>query len=89
MLKASIKPREDLETGLIGYRFRYHDRDAAGADDRDFARELNLYADWMVTERFFVSAIYAVAFPGEGADERFMGNDHTAQLFEVFASYSF
>lgn len=89
MLKASIKPREDLETGLIGYRFRYHDRDAAGADDRDFARELNLYADWTVTERFFVSAIYAVAFPGEGADERFMGNDDTAQLFEVFASYSF
>lgn len=89
MIKASVKPRDDLETGLIGYRFRYHDSAAAGADDKDFARELNLYADWTVTERFFLSAIYAVAFPGEGADERFMGNDETAQLFEVFASYRF
>lgn len=89
MIKASVQPHDNLETGLIGYRFRYHDTAAAGADDRDFAKELNVYADWTVTQRLTLSAIYAVAFPDAGADERFMGNDSTAQLLEVFASYSF
>lgn len=89
MIKASLEPRENLETGVIGYRFRYHDRQAAGANDRAFAKEVNLYADWTVTERLNVSTIYAVAFPDEGAEERFMGNDETAHLFQVFASYRF
>ncbi|MFD2192243.1 hypothetical protein [Pistricoccus aurantiacus] len=89
MVKASIQPRDDLETGLIGYRFRYHDTQAAGATDSDFAKELNLYADWTITEKLSLSAVYAVAFPDDGASERFMGNDETAQLFELYAFYRF
>ncbi|SHF37464.1 hypothetical protein SAMN02745148_02471 [Modicisalibacter ilicicola DSM 19980] len=89
MVKASIQPRDDLETGLIGYRFRYHDVEAAGASDSDFAKEVNLYADWSITDKFSVSAVYAVAFPDEGADERFAGNDETSQLFEIYTYYRF
>nr|WP_299243590.1 hypothetical protein [uncultured Halomonas sp.] len=89
MIKASIQARKDLETGLIAYRFRYHDTEAAGASDKAFAKEVNLYADWAITDKFSVSTIYAVAFPDEGADERFAGNDNTSQLFEVYAYYRF
>ncbi|WP_251977640.1 alginate export family protein [Salinicola avicenniae] len=89
MLRASVAPRDDLETGVIAYRFRYHDTEAAGASDSDFANELNVYADWSMTQRLSLSAIYAVADPQRGAEARFGGNDDTAQLFELFATYSF
>ncbi|WP_269438628.1 hypothetical protein [Halomonas sp. IOP_31] len=36
-----------------------------------------------------LSAIYGVAFSGEGADERFAGHDDTAQLVELYATYRF
>lgn len=89
MLKASVQPDKSLELGAIGYRFRYHDQQAAGASSDDFAHELNLYGNWTITPRLSLSAIYAVAFPQAGADERFAGNDDTAQLVELYASYSF
>lgn len=89
MIKASIQPRDDLEAGLIGYRFRYHDTQAAGVSNKDFAKEVNLYADWSITDKLTLSAIYAVAFPGEGAEERFQDNDSTSQLFELYAIYRF
>lgn len=89
MIKASVQPHNALETGIIGYRFRYHDSQSAGATDRNFAREINLYTDWTINPRLSLSAIYAVAVPDDGADERFMDNDDTAQLFEIFASYRF
>lgn len=89
MLRFSVAPRDDLEAGVIGYHFRYHDREAAGASDSDFADEINLYADWSVTERLSLSAIYAFASPNAGAEERFGGNDDDAQLIELYATYTF
>lgn len=89
MLRFSVAPRDDLEVGAIGYRFRYHDTEAAGASHSDFANELNLYADWSITERLSLSGIYAIADPQQGAEERFGGNDDTAQLFELYATYTF
>ncbi|OHV07669.1 hypothetical protein [Kushneria phosphatilytica] len=88
MVRASLNPSESLETGIIGYNFRYHDT-PSGVTDRDFAREVNLYADWNITDRLSLSGVYAVAFPGDGAEQTFMGNDHSAQLFELFATYTF
>ncbi|RKQ96916.1 hypothetical protein C7446_2777 [Kushneria sinocarnis] len=95
MLKASIQPTDSLETGVIGYNFRYHNASAASTSsgsgnitDSDFAKELDLYADWTVTDRFSLSGVYAVAFPEDGAEQTF-GHDHTSQLFEVLATYSF
>lgn len=89
MLRFSLQPSDALEVGAIGYHFRYHDRRAAGADSGHFANELNLYGDWTLTSRLSLSAIYGVAFPGDGADERFAGNDDTAQLVELYATYRF
>ncbi|ART62560.1 hypothetical protein [Kushneria marisflavi] len=89
MLRASVSPRDDLETGIIGYRFRLDDPQSVGASDADFAKEINLYADWNISEQVTLSGVYAVSFPDEGARARFGGNDHTSQLLELFATYTF
>ncbi|MCX2524954.1 alginate export family protein [Larsenimonas rhizosphaerae] len=88
MVKASIRPHESLETGLIGYRFRY-DETPQGISSRDFAREVDLYADWTVTDHFSISGVYGVAFPDDGAKQSGLYDDHTSQLVELFATYSF
>lgn len=88
MLKLSVSPTESLETGLIGYRFRFEDKEQEGVSDDEFAREVDLYADWSVTDRLSLSGVLAAAFPQKGGREYF-GGDNTSQLAEVFVSYSF
>ncbi|GAB2793076.1 hypothetical protein GCM10027040_19130 [Halomonas shantousis] len=87
MLRASLQPRDDLETGIIGYRFRYQDT-PDGIGSRSFAKEVDLYANWSVTENLSLSGVYAVAFPDRGGEQAF-DHDHTSQLFQLYASYLF
>ncbi|MCM5705025.1 hypothetical protein [Larsenimonas salina] len=88
MLKASIAPRDDLETGLLAYRFRLDDADVAGAGSDEFAKELDVYANWRVSERLTLLGIYGVALPDEGAEDIF-GRDEPSQIVEVLATYEF
>ncbi|MHB0776156.1 alginate export family protein [Halomonas sp. WWR20] len=87
MIRASVQPNERLETGIIGYRFR-HKETPEGTTDRDFAKEVDLYANVNVTDSLALSAVYGVAFPERSAEQRF-NHDHTSQLFQLFATYSF
>ncbi|WP_158700906.1 alginate export family protein [Phytohalomonas tamaricis] len=87
MIRASIQPNESLEAGVIGYRFRYKDTPDS-VTSRDFAKEVDLYADWNLTDSFALSGVYGVAFPDRGAKQTF-NTDHTSQLFQVFATYTF
>lgn len=87
LLKLAVKPREDVTVGLMGYRFTL-DKAPAGVDSRDFAKELDMYANWSVTPALTVSALYGVALPGDAAKQSF-GNNNTSQLFETLVTWSF
>lgn len=88
MLHASAQPLENLGIGVIGYRFNLDDPGAWNASSKHFADEINVYADWGVTENLFVSAVYGAAFPGDAAEEIFGTND-TTHLFQLFAIVAF
>lgn len=84
MLQLAASPREDLEIGLILYRFDLDQPEYYGTpvSSKRFADELNLYADWSLNDNVSISAAYAVAAPREAAEEAF-GDDDSFQLFEL------
>ena len=65
----STKPVKSLDMHLFYYHFNI-DQPESLADDvtaSNFADEVDLIADWQVTERLSFSAVLAVAIPGEAA----------------------
>lgn len=83
-------PRETLTIGLIGGTFALVESNYLGrpVSDRHFGDELNLYADWTMNARVFVTAAYAVMFPGDGAIEAFR-DDENFHIFEVGVNFTF
>jgi hypothetical protein len=55
---------------------------------KDFAQEIDLTADWSVTEQLSFSAVGAVSLPGKGAKQYTGGNDNWWYLM-VLASLRF
>lgn len=88
MVKASVHPTDSLTTGIIGYNFRFKDANAAGVSDKNFANEVDFYADWGITDHLSLSGVYAVAFAEDGAEQTY-GDDKTSQLAELYATYTF
>jgi len=95
MVYLSAHPRNDLTLGLLYFRFDL-DEPAAGisnplgvaASGEHFADEINLHADWQITDNVFVSAVGAVAFPGKAAKQVFGDNDDY-KLFEIYTIVTF
>ena len=55
---------------------------------RDFADEVDVFADWTVNDNLAIGALYGVAFPGDAAKEAF-GADDPFHLFEVYTTVTF
>ncbi|WP_375738960.1 alginate export family protein [Pseudomonas boanensis] len=87
MLKLTGYPTETLMVGAILYDFSY-DKAPEGVTSKDFAKELNLHVDWLVTPKVTVGALYGVARPEEGAKQTF-GDDETSHLFETYINIKF
>ncbi len=84
MVHLSASPNENLNLGLLYYRF-FLDKDhyyGTPVTDDHFDDEINLYADWTINDYVSVSAVYGVAFPGSAAEQAF-GNDEPYHLVEV------
>lgn len=87
MVKLTAYPTSKLRTGVIGYQFSY-DKAPEGVSSRDFAKEVDLYFDWMPDEHWTVGAAYGVARPESGA-KQFFGSDKTSNLIEGYITYKF
>jgi hypothetical protein len=90
MLHLAAYPTETLGIGAIFFHFELEEKDYFGTPvgERDFADEVDLYADWTITDNLAVGALYGVAFPGDAAEEAF-GADDPFHLFEVYAVLTF
>ena len=90
MIRLTVSPTEKLNLGLIYYQFsldknNYSDMPVTA---KDFADEVNLYADWTIDDYATLSALYGVAFPGAAAEQVF-GDDKPYHLFEITLSLKF
>lgn len=87
MLKLAVTPRQDLSIGLMGYKFQL-DKKPEGITSRDFATEIDLYANWTITPALSVSAVYGLATPGDGAKQIY-GDNNRSNLFETLVTWTF
>ncbi len=90
MAKLSLAPTDALGLGLIYYHFALDEKNFFGTpvSSRSFADEVNLYAEWMVSDHVFVSGVAGVAFPAKGAEQAF-GDDKTILVLEAFVVVTF
>ncbi|MEZ5583921.1 MAG: alginate export family protein [Candidatus Competibacteraceae bacterium] len=76
------QPLENLGLGALYFNFTT-DETQPGEDD-DFAQEIDLYAEWIVNDHLYVSPLYGIFIPGDGAEAAF-GNDNTNHYFQIIA----
>lgn len=90
MVKLSLAPTDALGIGAIYYHFDLDEKNFFGTpvNDRTFADEINLYADWTVSDNVYVSGVAGVAFAGAGAEDAF-GDDDTIFLLEAYLVLTF
>ncbi|WP_025733447.1 hypothetical protein [Carnimonas nigrificans] len=86
MLKVAVQPADFVETGLIGYSFRRNK--STGSGSKNFSKEVNLYADWTLSDHFTLSTVYGIAFPDDAAKAEY-GRKKNSQIAQVFATYAF
>ncbi|GLK91116.1 alginate export family protein [Pseudomonas turukhanskensis] len=87
MLRLAVQPHQDVGVGLVGYRFQL-EKKPDGVTSNDFANEVDLYVNWAITPALSLSAVYAVAVPGDGAKELY-GDNERSQLFQTLVTWTF
>ncbi|MCD6527731.1 MAG: hypothetical protein J7K75_12145 [Desulfuromonas sp.] len=86
MVKLDVAPFEGLNVGAIYYDFSLDEENLFGQDlsDDHFAQEVNIYADYAVTDNLWVSAVFAWATPKK-AGEEYTGGEQDMKLVEIGA----
>lgn len=89
MVHLAMSPTDALELGAIYFNFLLDKKNYFGTPvtSDDFADEINLYADWTISDKLSASAVYGVVFPGDAAKQAFEDDD-PFHLFQVFLTYS-
>jgi hypothetical protein len=96
----SASPRDDLKLSALLYRFDWDQPAQFGGTDAHAMDELDLIAEWTVTERLSITGGFGIARPGKGgrqflesASAGFSGvpsrDNRTWLLSELLASYRF
>lgn len=93
MVHLNALPTEKLSVGAIYYNFKLADKDDAvwtgtKVDSKDFADEINVYADYALNDNVWLSAVVAAAFPNDAAEEM-IGDDKDMLLFEAYVTFTF
>jgi hypothetical protein len=68
-------PSDAVTLNLLYYYFQVPEPDALGIRSEDFAQEIDLVADWTITDYASVSTVTAVSLPMDGAEEYTGGDD--------------
>ena len=76
MLRAKLKPRENITMNVIGYRFML-DQPASlgsGVTDDHFGDEIDVTCDWQATKKLLLIGVVGTLIPGKAATEWTGGN---------------
>ncbi|MDP6351275.1 MAG: alginate export family protein [Alphaproteobacteria bacterium] len=88
MVRLGARPHDDWELTALAFDIDFDEPASAGAVASDFAHEVNLIADWAVSEFVTLSGFYGIAIPGRGAIEAF-GDNQPFQLFGLICALSY
>ena len=88
MIKGSAALTDSISVTASWLNFTLDEPGQLAVSDEAFGDELDLILDWQATDRLFVSAVAAVLFPGDGA-EQFTGGDETWSHLMLYASVAF
>jgi hypothetical protein len=90
MLRFKATPNDQWTLNLFYYRFRL-DHPASldpSVTSDDWGDEVNVTADWALTDNWYLIGVAAVLFPGDAAEQWVGGNDDWLYSM-LYASYSF
>tara|TARA_B100000929_G_scaffold213393_1_gene170431 strand:+ start:803 stop:2233 length:1431 start_codon:yes stop_codon:yes gene_type:complete len=88
MIKTKFNFTKNLNGGAIAYRFSYHNaQQSQGITDRNFANELDFYANWTVNKHLIVQGVYGFAVPNDGATQSYPDEDNADQISQVAAAF--
>ena len=90
MLRAKLKPRENITTNVIAYRFML-DQPASlgpGVTDDHFGDEINVTCDWQATKNLLLIGVVGALIPGKAATE-WTGGNKTWLYSMFYMTYSF
>jgi len=90
LLRVEMAPMDNVVLNAMYYYFEFDRASALGSQvkSQHFADEINLIADWYATENTLISASFAVAIPGKGAQQFTGGNKSWTQMM-LYGSYTF
>ncbi len=88
MIKGSATLTDSVSVTASWLNFTLDEPGQIGVSDEAFGDEIDLFLDWQATDRLFLSAVAAVMFPGDGA-EQFTGGDKTWSHLMLYASVAF
>jgi hypothetical protein len=90
MAQLNVKPTDSLSVGLVYFNFSLDKADYFGTSVRskNFANEVNLYADWNVTDHVYLGAVGGLGFANAAAKEIF-GDDDVYELAEFLMTVTY
>lgn len=90
MVSLNLQPSEALATGILFYDFSLDEKNYYGTSvsDDKFAQEIDLYADYSLTDNLFLTATLAWATP-KGAAKQSFANDEDSYLAQLAVYLSF
>jgi hypothetical protein len=90
MVQLNVKPSDSLSTGLLYFNFSLDKANYFGTPikDKSFANEIDLYADWNVTDHIYFGAVAGLGWASAAAEE-VVGDDDTYQLAEFLVTVTY
>jgi hypothetical protein len=78
MLRAKLKPREDLTMNVLCYRFMLDQPRSLdpAVTDHHFGDEVDVTFDWQATDKLYFIGVIGALFPGDAAKQWTGGNDN-------------
>lgn len=88
LVHLQLQPARVLSLGALYWRFLLDQPSALTVFPQrstveDFAEEVDFYADWQISESLFLSGVFGVAFPKQGARQAFAARQNF-KLLEVY-----
>lgn len=90
MLGLNLMPNDALSMGVLFFDFSLDEQNIWGdpVSSDSYSQEINVYADYSVTDNLFLTAVFGWATPDQAAEDYF-GGDEESTLAQVAAYLTF
>ncbi|MNC66966.1 hypothetical protein D3C75_1174240 [compost metagenome] len=86
MVKLSASPNKNLNIGIVGYDISFAQK-PQGITSDEFAREIDVFADWAFSPHWSFGALAGYAIPGDGAKQA-LGTSENSTLVQGYVIFT-